>query len=112
MAIGMMLETKLSMYMGHVQPSVFGRIIRCIQNYNLPIKVIFKDNILSILIEERQIPAEFVTKITSEAILSKMKIDKKNANKQIRCVIVKDIGSVFEYPVPIEPHLFRLSKRV
>jgi len=56
-----------------------------------------------------QIPVEYTDKITSELILNKMKIDKKNANKQIRCVIIKDIGSVFEYPVPIDPRLFRLS---
>jgi 3-dehydroquinate synthetase len=38
-----------------------------------------------------------------------MLIDKKNANSNIRCVIVKDFGDVFEHPVVVHKDTLRYS---
>ncbi len=41
--------------------------------------------------------------------MAKMTLDKKNANKKIRCVILKGIGNVIEYPVVVDNVALQVS---
>ena len=69
-SIGMVLETKVSHVLGHLTSSfTLGRLMRCLQSYKLPI----------------HIPKQ----LSVEKVIEKMTLDKKNAGKKIRCVILK-----------------------
>jgi 3-dehydroquinate synthetase len=52
---------------------------------------------------------EGTLEFTPEDLINKMLIDKKNANRNIRCVIVKDFGDVFEHPVVVDKDTLRYS---
>jgi pentafunctional AROM polypeptide len=103
-SIGMVLETKLSQKMNHLKNSgMIGRLIRCLQAYHLPVQIPKKKKTS----EASSSSANAITEkkgtldITPQDLINKMLLDKKNASNSIRCVIVKDIGEVFEYPVPV-----------
>lgn len=88
-SIGMILESKLSQKMGYLSGSTLSRIFSCCQNYNLPVKT----------------PPS--SDLSPFSILEKMTLDKKNANNEIRCVILKDFADPFETPISVPLKLLR-----
>ncbi len=93
-SIGMVLECKLALKMNHLKNSSFiGRLIRCLQSYHLPVVIPKK--------KKTETDQSFLN-ITPQDLIDKMLIDKKNASGNIRCVIIKDLGDVFEYPVVVD----------
>lgn len=88
-SIGMVLETKLSNFMGHLESSsTVGRLLRCLQAYKLPVTI----------------PSH----LDFSRLLEKMLVDKKNAASKIRCTIVRGIGNTFETPLPVAEDLLRM----
>ncbi|KAL6059567.1 3-dehydroquinate dehydratase (3-dehydroquinase) [Balamuthia mandrillaris] len=107
-SIGMVMETKMSQKMGHLEHSiatvVLSRLVRCLQCYSLP--VVLPSQLLlssssspSTSSTDGEEQVDYLEMI--ERLLAKMKVDKKNANSQIRCVIVKSIGDVYPYPIAV-----------
>ncbi|EKX49636.1 hypothetical protein GUITHDRAFT_67756, partial [Guillardia theta CCMP2712] len=75
-AIGMVLESNLARAMGLLHSSAVGRIIRCIQAYNLPIKI--------------------PEALHIDDIMKKMMGDKKNTGGKLKCVLLDRIGHCYE----------------
>jgi pentafunctional AROM polypeptide len=87
-SIGMVLETKLADFLNHLaSSSIIGRLTRCLQAYKLPV----------------QLPKG----ISFQTMVQKMFVDKKNANSQIRCTIIKSIGDAIPYPIPVEEPVWK-----
>nr|AGK89942.1 tetra-functional AROM-like protein [Acanthamoeba castellanii str. Neff] len=104
-SIGMVLESKLAQKMNHLKNLNFiGRLTRCLQAYKLPVVVPKPKKQQGGDQGKRK---EGTLEFTPEDLINKMLIDKKNANSNIRCVIVKDFGDVFEHPVVVDKDTLR-----
>eukprot|EP01116_Phalansterium_solitarium_P017376 TRINITY_DN4263_c0_g1_i1.p1 TRINITY_DN4263_c0_g1~~TRINITY_DN4263_c0_g1_i1.p1 ORF type:complete len:1532 (-),score=617.73 TRINITY_DN4263_c0_g1_i1:193-4788(-) len=87
-SIGMVLESHIALKLGQLGSSLsLGRIVRCLQAYKLPI----------------HLPAG----LSIDDLLRLMQVDKKNAQGQIRCVMLRSIGSCLEHPLPVPREVFR-----
>jgi 3-dehydroquinate synthetase len=125
------LESKLAQKMDHLKNLNFiGRLTRCLQAYKLPVVVPKPKKVRACVCVCGGACAMLVThhvhyqqqqggdqgkrkegtlEFTPEDLINKMLIDKKNANSNIRCVIVKDFGDVFEHPVVVDKDTLRYS---
>jgi pentafunctional AROM polypeptide len=110
-AIGMVLEAKLAQKMGHLaSSSIVGRVIKCLQSYNLPTQLPSSMD-FDALLQKHDCPFDFcfffaflfgvLMRVVSGVRAYRMSVDKKNANNRIRCVILKTIGQSFETPIPV-----------
>jgi len=85
-AIGMVKEAELSRYLGHLKPEAVARLSKCIASYGLPISL--HDKQVRRLSRSKPCPAD--------EVLSIMAVDKKNAGKQKRIVLLSAIGKTLE----------------
>lgn len=85
-SIGMIKEAELSRYLGHLSPDAVGRLAKCLTSWGLPTSVNDK----------------FVTSKTGgrktgiDRLLDIMAVDKKNAGRTKRIVLLKKIGQCLE----------------
>jgi len=85
-AIGMVLEAELSRYLGHLKPEAVARLSKCIASYGLPVSV--QDKAIRKLTNCRSCPVD--------KLISIMAVDKKNAGKQKKIVLLSAIGRTYE----------------
>jgi pentafunctional AROM polypeptide len=85
-SLGMVLEAELSRYLGHLNQVAVGRLIRCLQAYQLPVSM--NDPRIRQLTGNRP--------CTVEDIMRGMQLDKKNVGKQKRVVLLARIGKTLE----------------
>ena len=85
-AIGMVLEAELSRYLGHLKPEAVARLSKCIFAYALPTSL--NDRTIRKLSRSKHCPVD--------ELLSIMAVDKKNAGKQKKIVLLSAIGKTLE----------------
>jgi pentafunctional AROM polypeptide len=85
-AIGMVLEAELSRYLGHLKPEAVARLTKCIASYKLPVSL--EDKTIRKLTSNRPCPVD--------RLISIMAVDKKNAGKQKKIVLLSAIGRTYE----------------
>lgn len=85
-SVGMILEAEVSRALGKLGQVGVGRLTRCLKNYNLPVSV--KDPLIS------KLPASKF--LTVDRLLDIMAIDKKNAGKGKKIVLLSRIGATVE----------------
>ncbi|CCG82719.1 Pentafunctional AROM polypeptide [Taphrina deformans PYCC 5710] len=105
-SIGMIKEAELSRYLGHLAPEAVGRLSKCLSAWGLPTSV--HDKFITSKTGGR--PTEL------ENLLDIMAVDKKNAGRMKKIVLLKKIGQCVEMKatnVPDEhirlvlaPHVF------
>lgn len=86
-SIGMILEAQLSRYKGILSPVSVSRLQRCLSSYQLPVSV-DETSFLEKVGYKR-------SNVYVNALIEKMAIDKKNDGKNIKCVLLEDIGKCF-----------------
>ena len=85
-AIGMVKEAELSRYLGHLRPEAAARLSKCIASYGLPTSI-----------EDKTLRKRSRSKPCSvDDLLSIMAVDKKNAGKQKKIVLLSAIGKTLE----------------
>jgi pentafunctional AROM polypeptide len=85
-AIGMVKEAELSRYLGHLRPEAAARLTKCIASYGLPTSI--EDKTLRKRSRSKPCPVD--------DLLSIMAVDKKNAGKQKKIVLLSAIGKTLE----------------
>jgi pentafunctional AROM polypeptide len=85
-AIGMVLEAELSRYLGHLKPEALSRLSKCIASYGLPVSL--QNKTVRKLTRDKQCPVD--------ELISIMAVDKKNAGKQKKIVLLSAIGRTLE----------------
>lgn len=85
-AIGMILEAELSRYLGHLKPEAVARLSKCITSYGLPVSL--HDKIVRKRTKNKHCPVD--------ELISIMAVDKKNAGKQKKIVLLSAIGETHE----------------
>lgn len=85
-AIGMIKEAELSRYLGHLSPDAVGRLAKCLVSWGLPTSV--HDKFVCSKTGGRKTPVD--------KLLDIMAVDKKNAGKTKRVVLLKEIGRCYE----------------
>lgn len=85
-AIGMVKEAELSRYLGHLKPEAVARLSKCIASYGLPTSL--EDKTVRKLSRSKPCPVD--------ELLSIMSVDKKNAGKQKKIVLLSSIGKTLE----------------
>lgn len=85
-AIGCVLEAELSRYLGHLAPAAVARLISCLKAYELPVTI--NDPIVKARSRNVEIPIQKLIDI--------MAVDKKNAGKEKRVVLLSEIGKTYE----------------
>lgn len=85
-AIGMVKEAELSRYLGHLKPEAVARLSKCIASYGLPTSI--DDKRIRRLSRSKSCPVD--------KLLSIMAVDKKNAGKQKKIVLLSAIGRTLE----------------
>lgn len=85
-AIGMVKEAELSRYLGHLKPEAVARLAKCIASYGLPTSL--DDKQIKKLSKSKPCPIN--------ELLSIMAVDKKNAGKQKKIVLLSTIGRTVE----------------
>jgi pentafunctional AROM polypeptide len=85
-AIGMVLEAELSRYLGHLKPEALARLSKCIASYGLPTSL--SDKNVRKLTRNKHCPVDELIDI--------MAVDKKNAGKQKKIVLLSAIGKTYE----------------
>ena len=85
-AIGMVLEAELSRYLGHLKPEALARLSKCIASYGLPVSL--QDKNVRKLTKSKHCPVDELIDI--------MAVDKKNAGKQKKVVLLSAIGRTHE----------------
>lgn len=86
-SIGMVLEAQLSRYSGILSSVSVSRLQRCLSSYQLPISL-DETSFLGKIGYKR-------ANVYVSALIEKMAIDKKNDGKNIKCVLLEDIGKCF-----------------
>ncbi|KAI8982196.1 3-dehydroquinate synthase-domain-containing protein [Mycotypha africana] len=79
-SLGLLHETELSCALGHCSPEVIPRLRSCLELYGLPV----------------DITASAKEKLTVEAVMERMRVDKKNKGSQKRIVLLSSIGHPWE----------------
>lgn len=74
-AIGMVKEAELARLMGMCSSSTIGRLVRCIKAYGLPTRI--------------------PTVVSTDDVMLKMQVDKKNAKGVKRMILLESIGQVY-----------------
>jgi pentafunctional AROM polypeptide len=85
-AIGMVLEAQLSRYLGHLKPEAVARLSKCIASYGLPVSL--HDKTVRKRTKNKHCPVD--------ELISIMAVDKKNAGKQKKIVLLSAIGKTHE----------------
>ncbi|KIW08604.1 3-phosphoshikimate 1-carboxyvinyltransferase [Verruconis gallopava] len=85
-AIGMVLEAELARYLGHLKPEALARLSKCISAYGLPVSL--QDKNVKKLTRNKHCPVD--------ELISIMAVDKKNAGKQKKIVLLSAIGKTVE----------------
>lgn len=85
-AIGCVQEAELSRYLGHLAPAAVARLISCLKAYELPVTP--KDPV----VRERSRNVE----MPIQKLIDIMAVDKKNAGKEKRVVLLSEIGKTYE----------------
>lgn len=85
-AIGMIKEAELSRYLGHLSPDAVGRLAKCLVSWGLPTSV--HDKFITSKTGGRKTPVNRLLEI--------MTVDKKNAGRTKRVVLLKAIGQCYE----------------
>ncbi|TID26342.1 Pentafunctional AroM protein [Venturia nashicola] len=85
-AIGMVLEAELSRYLGHLKPEAVARLSKCIASYGLPVSL--HDKTVRKRTKDKHCPVD--------DLISIMAVDKKNAGKQKKIVLLSAIGETHE----------------
>lgn len=91
-SVGMVLEAELARAAGVLGQVSLGRLRRCIESYGLPSTLSDK----RILEAEKRIVAAGGQAISVDALLDRMSVDKKNAGKLKRVVLLERIGKTRE----------------
>lgn len=88
-ALGMIIESKISAELGLLKPEISDQIAKMLCIYELPLT--------------------FSKTIKSEELMTYFKLDKKNINNEIYCVLLEDIGKPYvlenAYAHPVEKDL-------
>ncbi|ROV92039.1 hypothetical protein VMCG_09528 [Cytospora schulzeri] len=85
-AIGMVKEAELARFLGVMRPDAVARLTKCIASYELPTSV--KDKKVVKLTAGKKCPVDI--------LLDKMAVDKKNAGKTKKIVLLSAIGQCYE----------------
>ncbi|KAF2707904.1 Pentafunctional AroM protein [Pleomassaria siparia CBS 279.74] len=85
-AIGMVKEAELARYLGVLDPSAVARLTKCIASYGLPTSL--ADKVVRKRTANKHCPVDELIKI--------MAVDKKNAGKQKKVVLLSGIGRTHE----------------
>jgi pentafunctional AROM polypeptide len=85
-AIGMVKEAELSRYLGHLKPEALARLSKCISSYGLPVSL--EDKLVQRRSKGKPCPVDH--------LLTIMAVDKKNAGKQKKIVLLSAIGETLE----------------
>eukprot|EP00041_Stephanoeca_diplocostata_P016692 m.329851 g.329851 ORF g.329851 m.329851 type:complete len:116 (-) comp20450_c1_seq28:345-692(-) len=88
-SIGCVAEAELARRMGHASMTTetIDRIRKCFHSYGLPV--------------------DLPTDLTTDDLMHKMSLDKKNRGNSIRCTIVTAIGVSINDPQPVDKDLIR-----
>ncbi|KAL1881963.1 hypothetical protein VTK73DRAFT_3292 [Phialemonium thermophilum] len=85
-AIGMVKEAELARFLGVLRPGAVARLVKCIASYDLPTSV--KDKRIAKLTAGKECPVD--------VLLEKMAVDKKNAGRSKKIVLLSAIGRTHE----------------
>ncbi|CAG8562634.1 3719_t:CDS:1, partial [Acaulospora colombiana] len=85
-SIGMVKEAEIARNLGYLNQVTLGRLIRCLQNYGLPVSYGEK-KVLDLVGDKHE-------HVTVDRLMTIMKVDKKNRNGQKRIVLLGGIGKV------------------
>ncbi|KAF2278903.1 Pentafunctional AroM protein [Westerdykella ornata] len=85
-AIGMVKEAELARYLGVLDPSAVARLTKCIASYGLPTSL--ADKVVRKRSANKHCPVD--------ELISIMAVDKKNAGKQKKIVLISGIGRTYE----------------
>ena len=86
MSIGMVLEAELSSYLGILDRDAVARLKKCLASYELPVSL--KDRV----VQDRSGHKH----CSVDELFSVMSVDKKNAGRKKRIVLISDIGEHYE----------------
>jgi pentafunctional AROM polypeptide len=84
-SLGMVFEAEISRHLGHLNNVSVARLVKCLQQYGLPVSL-----------EEKFVTEKTKKVCRVERMLDIMKVDKKNKGDQKRMVLLASIGKTVE----------------